>query len=151
MKTTHLRSKEVSLELKPYGIDLSKKDTVMKVHFTPAILLINREPSFFDYNGHWVPTLKYLQKNNVLKTITIDVGAIKFVINGADVMRPGIKSINNSICENEPIAIIDDKNKKVIAVGLALFKAPDMDALKNGRAVKNIHYVGDEIWKNDYK
>jgi len=42
--------------------------------------------------------------------------------------------------------IIDVNNKKPLAVGIALFSSSDMKIQKGGRVIKNIHYVGDEIW-----
>ena len=94
-----------------------------------------------------VKTLKFLQENNVLKKITVDMGAVKFVVNGADIMRPGIVEIEDGIMKNDFVAVVDVNNKKPLAVGIALYDAYEMKGMKNGKAVKNIHYVGDELWQ----
>jgi len=107
---------------------------------------INRETMFFYLDGKVIPTLKNILKNNFLKKITVDMGAVKFVVKGADIMRPGIVEIENGIKQNETISIVDQNNKKPIAVGIALLNSEDMKNTKEGKVIKNIHYVGDEIW-----
>ena len=111
------------------------------------IILINRKPSFFYHDGQAVPTLKFLQVNDVLKKITVDMGAVKFVVNGADIMRPGIVEIEEGIAKDEFVAVIDKNNKKPLAVGIALFDAEEIRKMSSGKVIKNIHYVGDELWK----
>ena len=147
MKKIPLKSKELNKKLPHYQLNLSKKDQVVLLEDELKIIIVNKIPSFFYYNDKIVPTLKYLQNNSVLKKITVDMGAIKFVVNGADVMRPGITEIEDGIKENEFIVIIDTDNKKPLAVGIALFNSEEMQTKDSGKVIKNIHYVGDEIWK----
>jgi len=147
MKRTQLRSKDISKELESYGVEISKKDQVELVENKYKIILINKKPAFFYYDGKPVPTLKYLQENNVLKKITVDMGAVKFMVNGADVMRPGIVEIEEGITKDEFVAVIDKNNKKPLAVGVALFDFEEMKKMSSGKVIKNIHYVGDELWR----
>jgi len=143
MKKTRLKSKEASREL---GIELSKKDKVELWEDEKKIITINDTPSFFYYGNRPVPTLKYLQEHEILKKITVDMGAIKFVVNGADIMRPGITEIAEEIINNDFVVIIDANNHKPLAVGIALFSSEEMQAKNSGKVIKNIHYVGDELW-----
>ena len=78
------------------------------------------------------------------------MGAIKFVINGADIMRPGITEIEEGIVKGDFVVIADEKNKNPLAIGIALYDSGEMKKITSGKVVKNIHYVGDEIWK-EYK
>ncbi len=152
MKRTHLRIKDANEELQQYGVECSKKDMVEVVEENSLkFLVINHEPAFFYQEDKLIPTLKYLQHHFLLKKITIDMGAIKFIINGADVMRPGITKIEEGIKKDDVVAIIDEKNKRPLAVGIALFNSQEMKALPKGKAVKIIHYVGDEVWKVELK
>ena len=82
-----------------------------------------------------------------MKEVNEQMGAIPFVTKGADVMRPGIKEIEAGIKKNEFIVIIDEKNKKPLAVGIALFDTEELEQMNSGKAIKNIHYLGDEIWR----
>lgn len=148
MKRTHRRSKDINVELAQYNLNLTKKDQVELIDDKYKIMLINHQPAFFYYENRAIPTLKFLQSHsNILKTITIDMGAIKFIVQGADVMRPGIVNIGEGIQKDEIIAIIDEKNKKPIAIGKALFSQAEMQVMKSGKVIKNIHFVGDELWK----
>ena len=72
--------------------------------------------------------------------------AIPYMIKGADVMRPGIKEIDEQIRKDEIVAIVDEKNKKAIAVGIALFDSEEMRQMVKGKVLKNIHFVGDKVW-----
>jgi len=147
MKRTQLRSKNISKEVESYGIEISKKDQAELVEDQYKIILINKKPSFFYYQEQPVPTLKLLQENNVLKKITVDMGAVKFVVNGADIMRPGIVEIEAGIAKDEFVAVIDKNNQKPLAVGIALFSSEEMKKMTSGKVIKNIHYVGDELWR----
>lgn len=152
MKRTHLRIKEANEGLQQYGVECSKKDIVEVVEDKAVkFLVINREPAFFYRENRLIPILKYLQTHSLLKRITIDMGAIKFIVNGADVMRPGITEMEEGIQKDDLVVIIDQNNKKPLAVGVALFNSEEMKAMPKGKAVKTIHYVGDEVWKADVK
>ncbi len=144
MKKKRLKAKEVNRQLAEYNLNLNKKDQVELLD--NKYIVINGEISFFDYENKKAPSLKYLQKHPVLKKITIDMGAVKFVVNGAEVMRPGITAIEKGINANELIMVVDEKNKVPLAVGIALFNSEDMLKAKSGKVIKNIHQVGDEIW-----
>lgn len=147
MKRIQLRSKDINKELEHFKVEISKKDQVELVEDKYKIILLNKKPSFFYHQGQPVPTLKFLQENNILKKITVDMGAVKFVVNGADIMRPGIVEIEEGIAKEEFVVVIDKNNKKPLAVGVALFSAEEMKSLASGKVIKNIHYVGDELWK----
>ncbi len=147
MKRTQLRSKDVRQELELFNVNLSKKDRVELIEDELTLLRINDVNAFFKLQEGWIPTLRYLQSNNVLKTVVVDMGAIKFLIGGADVMRPGIVEIDEKIAKDEVIVIVDINNKKPIAVGVALLSGEEMKRAASGKVIKNIHYVGDKIWQ----
>ena len=146
MKRATIRSKDAEEFIKQYTFEISKKDTVEIID--DKLMLINKAPAFFKYAGQWIPTLKLVAQKQILKTIVVDMGAIKFVINGADIMRPGILDIPQDLQKDECVCIVDANNKKPIAVGLALLDGKAMQETKTGKVIKNIHYVGDEIWKS---
>jgi PUA-domain protein len=148
MKQTPLKAREINKQLAHYNLELSKKDQVVLFQDEDKkFITVNKEPSFFYYEDKIIPTLKYLQNHLVLKKITVDMGAIKFVINGADIMRPGITEIDEGIDKDDFIVIVDINNKKPLSVGIALLNSEEMREAKTGKVIKNIHYVGDEIWK----
>jgi PUA-domain protein len=146
MKQTRLKAKDLNKEL---GLELSKKDQCILKEDAYKILYINNEPCFFYYKDKPVPTLRYLQTHERLKKITVDMGAVKFVVNGADIMRPGITEIEEGINKDEFIVIIDQNNKKPLSVGIAQLGTKELQSATSGKVIKNIHFVGDDIWKND--
>lgn len=96
----------------------------------------------------YIPVLTLLLRKKIeLKTIIVDMGAVKFVTNGADIMRPGITHIDSKIKKNEIIEIVDEKNHRSLAVGKAMFDAKDMEAKTSGKVIKNLHTINDNIWK----
>jgi PUA-domain protein len=144
--------KDLNTEIfQEYGIEpFDKKELVLEIIDSENKLIYLKsdgESRFFYYNESiWIPTLKYLLKQNFLKKITVDMGAIKFITSGADVMRPGIIEVDETIEEGEIISIIDEKNKKPIAVGKSILSGKETINQDKGKSIINIHYIGDNIW-----
>ncbi|MBI5389461.1 DUF1947 domain-containing protein [Candidatus Woesearchaeota archaeon] len=111
------------------------------------VLIADGVPSFFQKDGRWVPLLRLLLKTQILKTITIDMPAVPYIANGADVMRPGIVAFDSLLKKDDLVAVLDQNHKRPIAVGIALFSAEELASIASGKAVKNIHYIGDKLWK----
>ena len=60
-----------------------------------TIIMRNNEALFFIHEDKLIPTLILLLKDIFIPKVTVDMGAVRFVINGADVMRPGITEVEN--------------------------------------------------------
>ena len=78
--------------------------------------------------------------------VIVDMGAVKFVTNGADVMAPGVVDADKNILENDQVWICDERNHKPLAVGIALMSGEQMINGKNGKAILMVHFVGDKLW-----
>lgn len=118
-----------------------------KVELVDAeILLIDNEPLFFRYDNRWCPTVHLLLRSNFLKSVVVDKGAIRFVTDGADIMRPGIVDIDDAIAERDFVAILEETHHKPIGVGFALTSGREMKLATKGKMLQNIHHVGDRIW-----
>jgi PUA domain protein len=81
-----------------------------------------------------------------LPSALVDMGAIPYVCNGADVMAPGIMDIVGEFEKEGLLVIRDVKHKKALGIGAALYTSEEMRGLKKGKAILNLHYVGDKIW-----
>ena len=112
------------------------------------VFSVDGEPSFFaDDRGMIIPLLVYVVKFSLpLPHITVDMKAVPHVCNGADIFRPGVKNIDDSIRTGQIVIVVDEKNVKPICVGTSLLEASSMQEAKQGKVVKNIHYVGDALW-----
>ena len=81
--------------------------------------------------------------------VSVDMGAIRFVYNGADVMGPGIVEADQSFSEGDLVWVRDVKNQQPLAVGRAVVGPAVMASKVKGVAVKSIHHVGDKLWLLD--
>jgi len=112
------------------------------------VILIDDEACFMIYKNQIIFTLKGLTKYSPKeKRVVIDMGAIKFVTSGADVMAPGIVDADHNIAEKDLVWICDERHHKPLAVGTALMNGDQMIVEKKGKAVVVIHYVGDTLWQ----
>ena len=102
---------------------------------------------FFYYNDNLYPTIRCLRETKVdISSAVVDIGAIKYILNGADVMAPGVDSFGSGIKEGDFITIKEEKAKSIIAVGLSLINSEDFDKGKKGKIIKNLHSLKDEYW-----
>jgi PUA domain protein len=114
---------------------------------THTIIIVNNEIIGYMVEAKPLFTVRGLLKYKPEKRyVTVDMGAVKYVANGADVMSPGIVDADPSIKSGNYVWIRDVNNKRPIAVGKALVDRENMGKGFSGKAVKNIHHVGDDLW-----
>lgn len=114
-----------------------------------TLFVINKELKLWktEKDGY-IPVLTFLLNNKVkIKTIVVDMGAIRYIANGADVMRPGITQIDPSIRKNDIVQIIDETHDRAIAVGKTMYNAKEIETRDSGKVVKNLHTIQDAIWE----
>lgn len=144
--------KEIKKSLGNYQDIIPKKAQVelIKIEDMPDILLINNEPLLMQSNDKIIPTLKAVMKKEITeKYATVDMGAINFVIKGADIMSPGIVDADKTITPGETIIVIEEGHHKALAIGTSLITGEEMIENNKGKAIENLHYVGDPIWELD--
>jgi len=79
--------------------------------------------------------------------VTVDMGAIKFVCKGANVMRPGITKFSD-FESGDIVCVIEESQKKFLAVGKAKMSSKELNETSNGEVIKNMHYVSDNFWES---
>jgi len=149
MKRYFLSKRDIkSITEKFPSANLSKGDSVEYVSDGDMeIALVNGTAGFFYKDGKIYPALKFVHgKEANFKKITVDMGAVKFVCSGADVMRPGVKGIDDNISKDDVVIVVDERHGKALAVGIALFSCAGMKGMTTGKVVRNLHWVGDNIW-----
>ena len=97
-------------------------------------------------DGEYFPLLKDQVILPNLPSITVDSGAVKFVCNGANIMRPGITKVDGVFSSSSLVLVKEEKYGKDIAVGKSLVSNAEMEAAKKGSVIENLHYVGDKYW-----
>ena len=114
-------------------------------------IFVDGEPLLFKIEGKIFPTVRgALKLNPARRRVIVDPGAVKFLINGADVMGRGIAEADMTIKEGDLVIVVEKAHGKAVAIGRALVSGNEMVG-KAGKAVKSIHYVGDELWTFEQK
>ena len=143
------RIKEIKQELGEYGSLINNKSSVEVLETDEYnYILVNREPYIIMIDDKPYPTLKAILANEDLenKTVVVDMGAVRFVTNGADIMSPGIVEADDDIVPGDVVVIVDVNNHKPLAIGESLISGPEMVESSKGKAIKSLHFVGDDIW-----
>ncbi len=78
--------------------------------------------------------------------VVVDTGAIKFVCNGANVMRPGIRK-HTEFKKDDTVCVVEEAHNKYLAVGKSLVSSDEMQNITKGEVVKNLHYISDKYWE----
>ncbi|MBC7081240.1 MAG: DUF1947 domain-containing protein [Thermoplasmatales archaeon] len=111
------------------------------------ILLINKKfVAFFIDERLFLNLAGFRAYSPKKKYLTVDDGAIKHIVGGADVMAPGIIEMDEEIKKGDMVWVRDARGNP-IAVGKALMDAEEIKKKGKGKAVENIHHLGDEIWR----
>lgn len=111
------------------------------------IYIVDKKPLVMEKDDWAFPTLRgAIARPFSGRRIVVDMGAIPYIINGADVMRPGIVSVSDDVKAGLPVLVVDESHDKPLAVVLPLYDAKEIIALDKGKAAKNLHYIGDELW-----
>ncbi len=93
--------------------------------------------------------LPFLDNTEVLEKfpyVKVDMGAIKFVCKGANVMRPGITKFSD-FDNGEIVCVIEESQNKFLAVGKAEMSSKEAEDSNNGEVIKNMHYISDDFWE----
>lgn len=109
-------------------------------------LLVSDELLAAQVNDSIVPFLGSQEPLRQFPSVTVDAGAVKFVCNGAKVMRPGIIDFG-TFKKGDIVGVKDPVHGKIIAVGLALEDSESAKAMGKGYVVENLHYISDKIWQ----
>ncbi len=112
-----------------------------------TVVLVDGAVNFFRWNNREVMTLAAIERYRPPgRCVTVDMGAIRFISNGADVMAPGVVTADPTIQEGDEVWVCDELHHKPLVVGIALVSGEAMTTSKTGKAVKTLHYVGDPLW-----
>ena len=94
----------------------------------------------------YVPLLSEIEVLEKFPKVTVDMGAVKFMCKGANLMRPGIVRFTE-FQKDGLVCIAEESHNKFLAVGKARVDSSELDEMEKGEVVKNIHYVSDVFWE----
>ncbi|KAJ9065274.1 translation machinery-associated protein 20 [Entomophthora muscae] len=119
-------------------------------------ITVNNVPLFFNnYDGPYFPTLRLLhQYPDMLPSVQVDRGAIKFVLAGANIMCPGLTSagarLDTDLPAQVPVAIKAEGKEHPLAIGLTLMSTDDIKKINKGHGVENVHFLNDSLWNAQF-
>ena len=93
--------------------------------------------------------LPFLGNNELIEKfpcVNIDMGAVRFVCNGAKIMRPGITKFD-TFYKGNIVGVKDEIYKKTLAVGIALEDSKTASNNSKGYVIDNLHYISDKFWE----
>ncbi len=154
--------RELNSQLQRFSVELSKNDAVEAVEEDGTTsYVVNGKVWFYEKTGdegkgeeggRLVPHLRLLlERPGALRHVTVDMGAVRFIVNGADVMRPGVVAVEDGIAAGDLVAVVDQQHLKPLAVGEALLGSEAMRAAAGGKVVRTLHHVGDKQWETTNK
>ena len=125
------------------AVDLAESSEFNVIYVNGEILaMVFENMTFLTVRG----LLKYRPQR---KFVTVDMGAVPYVTNGADIMAPGIVDADAEIQEGEMVWIRDVKNLVPLAVGVTSISGEELKKGGKGKVIRTIHNVGDKLWKSD--
>lgn len=155
-KRHRLRQKEISsisFALNSVlGAETFAEDDVVDMAEGPEydVVFVNGKILAFTPGGVPFLTVRGLLKYKATKRfVTVDMGAVKFVYNGADVMGPGVVACDAGIAEGDLVWVRDVNNLRPLAVGRAVAGGDAISRKDKGKVVQSIHHVGDKLWMVD--
>ena len=148
LKTSAIRSLKSQLSLQlplltPFLEDLlPKKGPLYTLKCIDWISLFSRDKSlflFFQLEALLLPHLRLLHKctfdcslpdPDMLPRVQVDLGAIRFVLKGADIMCPGLTSpggnVDLDLPAGTPVAVMAQGKEHALAIGLLKLSTQDM-------------------------
>lgn len=111
------------------------------------VLIYQNEILFFAKDNRYFPSLHALLNGMVtVPKVIVDMGAVRFVVNGADIMRPGVTGVEDEVRAGSVVAVVDENHAKPLAVGLATMDADEIRNATKGKVVLSVHHVNDHLW-----
>lgn len=111
------------------------------------LLVKNSKVWFFYINEKILPSIYFMRETGFdLPEVIVDIGAIKFITNGADVMFPGIVAFDKEIKKGTKVVIKEEKANTIIGVGVSIIDSKNFSKSKKGKAINLLHHLKDKVW-----
>lgn len=111
------------------------------------VYLMEHEAIAFEHEGKAALSVRGLLRWGAGRAkVTVDMGAVRHVTNGADVMTPGVTEADPDIEPGDLVWVADETHGKPLGVGEALVSGRELGAMDQGRGVASLHYLGDKMW-----
>ena len=149
MKSNLISKSETSTLLKTvsekWGIEFPKMKNV-KVHqiLDDAQIITGDGLKILKVDEDYLPFLSETKMLEKFPAVTVDMGAVKFMCKGANLMRPGIKKFTE-FEKDQIVCIVEESQHKFLAVGKSLVSSSELETMEKGEIINNLHYISDKI------
>ena len=151
MKSNLISKSETSSLLKTvsekWAIEIPKIKN-LKVHqiSNEAQIITGKGIKILKVNDDYIPFLSETEVLEKFPNVTVDMGAVRFMCKGANLMRPGIKSFTD-FKKEDIVCIVEESQHKFLAIGKAVADSSDIEEMEKGEVLKNMHYISDKFWE----
>lgn len=128
------------------GVPRSGQVEILEPDEETKFVIIDGRFTFISTPEGYFPFVGSAEAVGLFPSLTIDEGALKYIIKGADVMRPGITKYDDWGEAGRLVVVREEKKGRAAAVGRTLTTSAAMAELKKGNCVKNLHHAGDKFW-----
>lgn len=120
----------------------------LKVHqiTNDSQIIVGEGIKILKIDEEYVPFLSETQMLEKFPYVMVDMGAVKFMCKGANVMRPGIKKYSE-FQKDIIVCIIEESHHKFLAIGKTLVSSQELENMEKGEVIKNLHYISDKFWE----
>ena len=151
MKSNLISKSETNTLLKivteQWGIEFPKIKN-LKVHqiSNDAQIITGNGIKILKIENDYLPFLSEVEMLKKFPNVMVDMGAIKFMCKGANVMRPGIKKFTE-FEKDKLVCIVEESQHKFLAVGKSMVSSLELENMDKGEVIKNLHYISDKFWE----
>ncbi len=114
------------------------------------IIIVDNQVICFKRFKNYVPVLRIVhQYPEIGKKFQVDKGAIRFILNGANIMCQGFNSEGGNLVDAEKgeIIIIKAEGKEhALAIGELMKSSAEIKEENQGIGVQNLHCLNDDLW-----
>jgi len=131
-----------------WKIDIPKVKNLKFHHISEHDAIITGDGiSAIKLGQSYLPFLEDIHILEKFPSVMVDMGAVKFVCNGANIMRPGITKFTE-FEKDQIVCVIEESQKKFLSVGISCASSSEMESSQKGEVIKNMHYISDKFWEN---
>jgi PUA-domain protein len=114
------------------------------------LILSRGEPVVLSHEGRNFPALRGFLRIQVDRSfVKVDMGAVPYVVKGADIMSPGVVAVDRELRKGDWCIVTEERHNKPLAIAEMLVDGAQVDSMDRGKVARNIHYVGDKLWDID--
>lgn len=151
MKSNLISKSETALVLKTvsekWNMEFPKMKN-LKVHqiSNEEQIIVADKFKILKIGDEYVPFLSETEILEKFPYVMVDMGAVKFMCKGANVMRPGIKKYSE-FKKDDIVCVVEESHHKFLAIGKTLVSSQELESMEKGEVMKNLHYISDKYWE----